>query len=261
MTLKAMLDSLDAADEAVRGHYVEKDGKFVLDVATVNGWALEDVKGLKSALSAERKGKRDAVQHLKAFGDYDEALDTFEPAVDATEYGRMKTQLEKLKDAKPDEKAKAEREAWEKQVLDKHAGELKTRDGMVTELNAHLQKHLVLGAAATAIGKHKGDVDLLMPHVRASARLEKNGKGDYAVKVVGPDGNPLVSQKSGETGDMTIDEYVGTVLKDRFPAAYEGTGSSGTGAMGETGAGGKSRIDPNLSPEAKLEMYHAQRGA
>ena len=61
--LKTELESLDGLDDALKGLYVEHDGKFVLDAD------IPDVSGLKSALDKERKAARDAEAKRKAFED------------------------------------------------------------------------------------------------------------------------------------------------------------------------------------------------
>ncbi|NNG62537.1 hypothetical protein HKD51_13290, partial [Pseudomonas fragi] len=46
MTLKFQLDTLEGVDETTQGMYVEKDGKFVLNIEGLP--QPEDVSGLKS---------------------------------------------------------------------------------------------------------------------------------------------------------------------------------------------------------------------
>src|SRR5687768_11237776 len=64
MALKLILDSLEEADDAVKGLYVEKDGKFHLDVT-----GIEDTSGLKSALQKEREAARQERQRAKELED------------------------------------------------------------------------------------------------------------------------------------------------------------------------------------------------
>ena len=238
MALKAIIDSVEGLPEALQEHYTEVDGKFRLNVEASNGWALEDVGGLKSALSAERKARREAASYLSLYGDYDDKSLEFTPTVDADEYGRLKKQVEKLKDAKPDEKAKAEREAWEKQVLEKHSGELESKDKELEQVNAQIRKLLITSKATAAISKHAPNaVDLLMPHVERATRIEKNGNGDYVVRVLDDNGNPAITRGEG-TGDMDIAEYVDVVLRDKYPYAFPGSGATGSGATGTTGTSG-----------------------
>lgn len=263
MALKAIIDSVDGLDESVSKLYVQDEGgKFRLDVEAVGGWELRDTQALHSALSAERKARREAVGYLKLYGDYDERAFSFDPKVDAGEYSKLKSQAEKLKDAKPDEKAKAERESWEKQVLDKHQAEITKKDEELKRINGQIRNLLITSKATEAIAKHAPDaVDLLMPHVQSAAKLDTDNGGDYVVRVTGADGGPIVTRKPGNTGDMDIDEYVGTILRERFPKAYPGSGATGSGATGSDAGGGGVKVDPNMSPLEKLKRYHENKQA
>jgi hypothetical protein len=264
VALKAIIDSVDGLDESVSKLYVQDEGgKFRLDVEAVGGGELRDTQALHSALSAERKARREAVGYLKTYGDYDEKAFSFEPKVDAGEYDTLKAKMAKLKDAKPDERAKAEWEARMAQLEEKHGGELASKDKELAQVNGQITKLLITSKATEAIAKHAPDaVDLLMPHVQSATSIERNGGGDYIVRVSGPDGGPIVTRKAGQTGDMDIDEYVETVLRERFPKAYPGSGATGSGATGGDGGGGSGvKVDPNMSPIEKLKQYHEQRQA
>jgi hypothetical protein len=70
--LKLVLDSIEGLDETTREMYVEKDGKFHLDVD-----GIEDTGGLKSALQKERKDRADLEKKVKrweALGKTDEEI-------------------------------------------------------------------------------------------------------------------------------------------------------------------------------------------
>lgn len=262
MALKAIIDSTDGLDEPVSKFYVQDEGgKFRLNVESVGGWELRDTQALHSALSAERKARREAVGYLKLYGDYDEKALSFDPKVDASEYEKLRKQAAKLKDAKPDEKAKAEREAWEKQILDKHTVEIGAKDKENSRLRGQLHELLITSEGARAIAKHAPDsVDLLMPHVKAAARIDDDGSTNVpVVRVMGSDGAPIVTRKPGQTGDMDIDEFVGTDLRERFPKAYPGSGATGSGATGSDTGGGGVKVDPNMSALEKLKRYHENK--
>jgi hypothetical protein len=85
--LKAVVTDLNTVDEVYRGAYVGKDGKFFLNVTPVDGFELDNVHGLKTALGAERNTvaqlkdtvkpfegldagtARSAIESLSAFGE------------------------------------------------------------------------------------------------------------------------------------------------------------------------------------------------
>jgi len=61
MALELNLDTLEGLEDNFKSLYVEKDGKFHLDV---NG--IEDVSGLKSALEHERTNRKKAIEDAAA---------------------------------------------------------------------------------------------------------------------------------------------------------------------------------------------------
>ena len=67
--LKASTTTLDDIDEALRPLYREIGGKHVLDVEPSEGFALENVEGLKNALAAERRKVAEAAAALKVAED------------------------------------------------------------------------------------------------------------------------------------------------------------------------------------------------
>ncbi|MEY9575878.1 hypothetical protein ABIE88_003454 [Bradyrhizobium diazoefficiens] len=65
--LKAVVTDLNTVDEAHRGFYVEKDGKFFLNVTASEGYELDNVQGLRSALGAERNNVAVLKEKLKPY--------------------------------------------------------------------------------------------------------------------------------------------------------------------------------------------------
>lgn len=231
MAIKAVLESLDGlSDQTVKlsDLYVERDGKFLADVEAVGGIALEDVQGLKDALGRERENVAKFERKLGAFKDLDPA--------------KAREALEKvgqMADWTPEDKVREQIAAREKQLLEKHAKELGDRDGSIKHLTAQIEKHLVEAAATAALGKHKGNVELLLPHVKAHTRVEKDADGNFVARVVGPDGNVRVTMKQGSTDPMGIDEFVASMRENpTYAPAFEGTGQSGSGASGQAGTPG-----------------------
>jgi hypothetical protein len=72
--LKAIVTDLNEIDEAHRGFYVAKDGKFFLNVTPVDGFQLDNVTGLKTALGAERNSVATLTAQLKPYEGLDAAL-------------------------------------------------------------------------------------------------------------------------------------------------------------------------------------------
>jgi hypothetical protein len=225
MSLAAIIkqEAFDKLPEAIRPEYKKQDdGSYLLDVTPVNDFALENVKGLKSALSAERAAKDTALGGLKAF----EGLDA----------QAARAALEKIKnlgELPTEGKVKEQIEAIKKQLEDKHKGELSAKDTLVSKLTKQLEKLLVESAAMKAISENKGNIELLLPHVRNNVRMKQLENGEFVVEVVDKDGVVRISPATGQTGNMSIAELVQEMkTKDTYAPAFEGTGASGSGATG-----------------------------
>jgi len=232
MALKAILDSLEGA-EALKDHYTEKDGKFYLNVEPVNGFALEDITGLKTALSKER-GSRETLERAAAKWkdlDPDKARDALARLAEIAD-------LDPKKEA--DKIALAKIEELKKQLLDKHSNELKTREDRAATLLRQIESLLIDSAATAALAESKGSVDLLLPHVRSQVRV-KEQDGKFSVEVINSEGNTRVNNAANP---MTIAELVAEMkASEKFGRAFEASGQSGGGAKGGGGGGAQQKGD------------------
>lgn len=230
MALKAVLTSLDAAPEALREHYAEKDGKFYLSVDAVDGYALEDVTGLKSALGAERTKREQLEASVVKFKDLDP--DKARAAL---------TELEELKKIDPskeaDKIASSKFEAAKAQLLEKHGEEIGTREERIGKLTGAVDKLVRQAAATAAIAEAKGSIELLLPHVLSSTRVKETEDGDFVVEVVDAKGNVRIGDAKGSPMDLKglISEMRAS---DTYARAFDGDGHSGTGKEADKGDGG-----------------------
>lgn len=236
MALKAILEKIEDAPESLREHYVAgsadngTEGKFVLRVEPVGGFALEDVAGLKSALGKERSTRERLERDVVKFKDIDP-----DKARDAL------TKLEELASIDPakeaDRIANTKFEAAKAQLLDKHTGEIKSRDDRIGFLSRTVESLLVDAAATAALAEAKGSVELLLPHVRAHARV-KEADGRFTVEIVDADGNARIGDSKG--APMDIKGLVAEMkASDSFGRAFEASGQSGSGKEPGNGGGGK----------------------
>lgn len=251
MALKAILESIDQAPEAFRSEYTEKDGKFLLNVEAVGGYALEDVSGLKSALGKERTTREGLERDVIKFKDLDP-----DKARDAL---TRLAEFEKLDPtAEADKIANTKFEAAKSQLLEKHQGEVKglsdrngflsgTIDGLVREQRA-----------TAAIANAKGSVDLLLPHVLKNTRtVEKDGK--FAVEVIDAAGNIRIADGQGNA--MTIDDLVAEMRKtETYARAFDGDGQTGSGKQHEHGGGTGTRGKVDGTPAERAAYFASKHG-
>ncbi len=231
MALAPFVTTLEGLAEPVAKEYVknEKDGKFYLNVTPTEGFALENVKGLKDALSQERSRADTAEQKLTVFKDIDPAA-----ARDAL------SKVDEMKNWTPEQKVREQIEAREAQLTTKYGNERKGLEEQIGVLKNQLQGMLVTNAATKAILDAEGVPDLLLPIVERQVRMRAMANGEYVVEIVDGKNNPRVSPRPGISEPMTIAELVAELkTSNTFARAFNGNGASGGGATGvaKSGAG------------------------
>lgn len=230
MALALVVDSLDGIKEEQRSLYVEKDGKFRLDVD-----GIEDTSGLKSALQKERDAAKEAARKVKQIEEQFAGLDPVKVREMMTKLDqdgeaaliaagkideviskrseKLKAELQRQVEAAQQE-AKSERERTKKysqRVLDD-----RIKDAVIGKVHVHAIKN--------------GDV---MRAAREIFTLDDDGN---AVQM-GSDGKPVLG-KDGKTpyGPQEWIESMIEVAPHWFPA-----GNSGGGAGGDNGGSGGSK--------------------
>tara|TARA_R100000152_G_C6780095_1_gene212455 strand:+ start:2303 stop:3106 length:804 start_codon:yes stop_codon:yes gene_type:complete len=225
--MKAIIttEEREALDETMQQQYESiDDGRWILQVDSVDGYALEDVTGLKAALSKERTLAREASNLAKSF----EGMDA-EAARAALE------KVSEMDNWTPQDKVAEQIERRERQLVAKHEKALADSGAENAHLRSQLDKHLIEAAAVNALNKHKGNIELLLPHVKSMTRVEQDGSGNFVARVVDQDGHPRISMKQGSQDPMTIDELVGSLRQsDTFAPAFAGSGATGSGATGNS---------------------------
>jgi hypothetical protein len=234
MALALTVDKLEGLPEAVAALYVENgDGTFKLDVT-----GIEDTSGLKSALEAERKARKDFEKKYGALKD-----------VDPEEYARLKREAEdrennKLKEAGEFDKLRAK---WQ---TDKDALEADYK-AKLAEKDALLQKHVLdsqVRNAALKAGVIPEDIEDVMTITGRFFKLADDG----ALQVL---------DDRGEVTPKTVDEFFTKDFKERKPKFYAASGAAG-GGSGGGGAGGTGtiRTRADLKTAKEKSDYIAQHG-
>ena len=256
MALKAIIsnEELAALGEPLQAEYVERDGKYWLDVTPVGDVKLEDVGGLKRALSSERGKAKEFEKKIEALGDLDpdkarEALEKVEEMANWSPEGKVKEQLEAIKS----------------QLSEKHKKELEKAIHDNGSLTAQIEKLLVDSVATQALTdpQIKGNVKLLLPHVRSQVKVLRGDDGNFVARVVDENGVVKLTNETGSTAPMSIKELV-TAMRDtdEFAPGFGGSGASGSGAGGSTTKGG-GRAMRRLTPEEASDprKYQAAKEA
>jgi hypothetical protein len=185
------VDSAETIPEQLRSLYAkdETSGKFKLPDA--HKGVAEVYRGLKTALSAERKSKAKTVDltPLSEFGSTPEEI-----------AGKVKGTLKELQDQLV-RGGSVNVEKIKKEFADQHAAELLKRDTRVTALQGQLYVQLVDNAATSEILDAKGAPALVLPFLRPHVRVvEEDGKAN--VYVIDAAGDRRYSAVTGQPMSM-----------------------------------------------------------
>ena len=262
MTLQALLTAEEHAKlpDHFKPEYKlnDKVGRYVLDTAPVDGWALEDVKGLKAMYSEKSEALKAAKTKLTEYEGLDPAaaraaLERIETLGELGDKGKVEQRIETIK---------AQYEAKTKADLEK-------RDGDIKSLTAQIEKLLVDGEVARILSKPevRGSFPLLIGSIKERVKVERDDRGGFVAKVYDPKtGAPMLSQKQGDSGLMGLEEFITGQLRPQseYAPAFAGSGNTGSGAVG-TGNNGHattttSTIDPKLPASERLRILR-ERGA
>jgi len=245
MTLKAVISAEEhgALNEAIQPEYVEKDGMYFLDAEAVKVgnslYSLEDVSGLKSALSKERKASEDAKRMLAAY----EGVDVDE----------AKTALDKVKEMSswtPEQKVQELIEQKEKKLSKEYGAQIQAKEELLKTRTVQLDNLLKTTAATQALLASDGDdktVKLMLPHILNQLVIREKDDGSRHLRIIDEDGTDRMSLESGNTGHMDVKELAKQMKQSEdFASAWPGSGARGTGITGSTGSGSAytiSRVD------------------
>ena len=75
--------------------------------------------------------------------------------------------------------------------------QLTAKDAELEAMTKSLSEHLIDGDAARALAEAKGNVTVLMPHIKSQSKVIKNDEGKYVAVVTKPDGTPRVGADGG----------------------------------------------------------------
>jgi len=205
----------------------------LLDVTKAEGFSLEDVGGLRSALETERSTVKTLNGTIKTFQGIDptKAKDAIKKLSDLGDLTKLST----------DDKVKQQIESIKAQLGENHT---KAIGAITTEKDSmfkQLQKVMIDSTASKALIEAKvntASIPLLLPHVRTQTKMIKDDKGNYSVEVIKPDGTTRISPSG--SSNMSIAELA-TEFKEKYPQTFVGSGKSGMGGSpgdGSPGSGG-----------------------
>jgi hypothetical protein len=250
------LDNLDEVPEKYRGLYGEnEEGKFVVSDAAKG--IVEDYRGVSKSLFSVRADKKKVSDEnaerriaTKAFEEIANGLGV-EPG-EAGYAAALKEHIDELiGKVKGGESHKVNLDKIRAEFDSRLATTVAEKDKEISVRDSALQRHLIKNAAMSALSKHKGSVDLLLPHVERMCKVMPTENGDWDVRVLDADGDVRMNSAGGYLGVEDAIEEMKT--QSAFKPAFESALPAGTG----TTPGSMSKSIPAQRPTS--EMSAAQK--
>jgi hypothetical protein len=232
--LKAVVTDLNTVDEAHRGLYVEKSGKFYVNITPTDGFELDNVSGLKSALGAERNNvavlkeqlkpyegldvtlARTAIERVAAFGDM-----TPDAAKTAMETAARLSALDPAKEADKIAETKLEtiksqlsaQFGVEKAELSTQLNGMKaTNEGLTGQLQTLMRDNAIKSEVAKAnpLDDARDAIELLAGQFVRTKVVD----GKFVVEVIDGNGNPRMKDYINNTA-FTVSDLVGEIRETK----------------------------------------------
>jgi hypothetical protein len=246
--LKAVVTDLNTVDEAHRAFYVERNGKFYVNVTPVEGFELDNVQGLKNALGAERNNvavlkeqikpyegldaaaARTAIERVAAFGDI-----TPDAAKTAVETAARLTALDPAKEA--DKIANEKLETIKAQLAAQFnlretelTTKVKGQDTTITSLTGQLQTLVRDNEIKSELAKLNplDDARDAIELLAGKSVRTKMIDGKVTVEVLDINGNPRIKDHQGTP--FTIANLLAEVRESR-PSLFKAEEKRGMGTQ------------------------------
>jgi len=257
--LKAVIshEEFQGLSESDQAHYQQgKDGRYYTQIEATawseNGktirWALENVEGLRTALTKERARADEEHRQVQELTNSFEGLD---PDVARTAIKKV----EELGDTSTmEERVKQQIEAATAQIQASHAKKLKSMEETISQAQDRAAKTTTiackdhLAAAAREVFAHPDTEvlpewhDVMLEKIRVAARCEMTEAGEFRIFVPDADGNARISTANGAVQDMGLMELAQEFKSSKSLArCFTGTQAAGSGAGSNT----QSRIPAN----------------
>lgn len=255
--LNAVVTDINSVDEGLRSFYVEQNGKYVLDVAPSEGFALENVTALKSALVSERTLKADLETRAKDFETRFAAYEGLDPTAARDALRRIETianldpekEAERLADEKYKAKSSTLKTKYESEIEALRTDANGKLTAAQTALEAHrkqIQTLLVDNAISTHLAKLNPVADL-RDAVELLARQSiktKEVEGRTIVQVVDPNGQQRFKDVLNGV-PMTVEDLL-TEMRESRPSFFQADSKPGIGLGTQPNApGGAGRGEAN----------------
>lgn len=242
------MPDIDLSNEEVKAAIAEAAKEQAATIAEEIAAAkvAEETEGLKNK-NAQLLGE---VKKFKAKAS--SIPDDFDPEAWST----MREEAEKAR-----EEAAKQAGKWDEykaELVEQHKQREKELLDQTGNLKGQLENVLINNEIMSAIGKAKGNAELLMPHVRKHVSLVDDGDGKQVARVLDANGNARIIGSNGDY--MTIEQLLSEFKESTtYAPCFEGSRATGSGANGGKNNGASGANDNpfakdtrNLTEQARI---------
>jgi gas vesicle protein len=221
MALKAKITDLADVEESQRALYRKLDdgSGYIVDVAPVDGFNLENVGGLTSALEKSKRQIKEANDILKELGDTDPAT-----------IKRKLTRYEEIKDLDEAQMKKQVTQDVREAVAKEFQDEIKTMAEKHDKLVKSL-KQSALESVKTAIAKEHGEPEFIRAYLNDTVQVEIDEDGRHRLQFMRDDGvTPRIKVKDGQQTDFGVDDFIQELkTHETYGKIFASQAASGSG--------------------------------
>jgi len=219
--------------ELEKANYIQmQDGFYMLQVEQSDGFALENITGLKKTvetLRAMEKTLKEELKHLK---------ETYE-GIDPEAAKNALNKYDEIKSWNADEKTKEVIANNKRELVKQHEIEIGKAKTELDDTRNQLHEAIVTTKIVEALQTAQGNVELLTPHVKRFVRMTKGADGKFYPEVINDNGEPRIGDSKGSP--MTIPQLIEEMKSNRvYAPAFVGANSSGSGNAASGSSASKS---------------------
>lgn len=210
----------------LRGYYAKGEGG-VYTVPEAHTGTTKLLDGLRTNLKAKTKTLTDTQGEAKTRREALEAIYGVAGIKDSAEFKAKWDELQaKITSGTKD---KINVEEVRAAIMADVTPQLTAKDAELKAMSDSLSEHLIDGDAARALAEAKGNVKVLMPHIKAQTKVIKNDDGKYIAVVTKADGTPRVG---ADGGYVPVSKLVEELKADKeFAGNFAGNPNTGPGSQ------------------------------
>lgn len=228
MALRIVADSLEDLPDGLRESAKKEAAGFVV-ADMPEGWAVENITGLKASVVTARQERDEARKLARAF----DGLDPAKAADARTALERL--EAGQLRGSKEIEEYKATLEA-------KVAKDLARSEDRARSLIEQVKRLKIKGELSPIIAAKGGSdaMEAILTLAESRIRFEESDNGELKASLVGADGNLLMTRKAGSADPMGFDEFIDQMREaPGTRGLFKASAAGGSGGGSQSGGSGR----------------------